>query len=134
MRTVLCRTALFLGRECAYFWTNHFLQQFLNYARHSWDDTVSIEHHCIGSSGTISNVNVRLKGFTHQFPNGLDLLLVGPGRSEIHRNVGFRSCFGGVEHYIYTVRQRGDSLAEFTEGTPGPIQNNTTYRPTDSSR
>lgn len=85
-----------------------------------------------GVSGTISNVNVRLKGFTHSFPNGLDILLTGPaGQKLIVMSDSGRAA--AVSNISFTLSDSGATrLPNLTDGTPGPIQNNTTYKPTDS--
>ena len=44
----------------------------------------------VASSGTITKVTVKLNSLSNTFPADIDVLLVGPGRTERHHHVGCR--------------------------------------------
>ena len=69
MRTVLSRTALFLGVSTLTFGQTTFSNNSSISSTGTLGTTLYPSSITVsGASGTISNVNVRLKGFTHQFP------------------------------------------------------------------
>ncbi len=133
MQTVLCRTALFFAVSALTFGQTTFSNNSSISSTGTLGTTLYPSSITVsGASGTISNVNVRLKGFTHQFPNGLDILLVGPGGQKfiVMSDSGRASA---VSNITFTLSDSGaNRLPNLTENTPGPIQNNTTYKPTDS--
>ena len=120
MRTVLCRTALFLGVSTLTFGQTTFSNNSSISSTGTLGTTLYPSSITVsGASGTISNVNVRLKGFTHQFPNGLDILLVGPANQKfiVMSDSGRASA---VSNITFTLSDSGgDSPAEFTGGHAG---------------
>ena len=133
MRTVLSRTALLVAvTGLAFGQTTFSSSTGITTSASAGSSPYPSNINVSGLSGTISNVNVRLKGFTHNSADGLDLLLVSPtGQKFIFMSDAGRAV--GVSNITFTLSDSGATrLPNFTEGTPGPIQNNTTYRPTDS--
>src|SRR4051794_24422317 len=115
MLTVLRRTAFLLtvaglafGQTT--FSNNNGITTSASAGSNPYPSTISVS----GLSGTISNVNVRLKGFTHNSADGLDLLLVGPtGQKFIFMSDAGRAL--AVSNITFTLSDSGATrLPNFT--------------------
>ncbi|MGE3466345.1 MAG: CSLREA domain-containing protein, partial [Pyrinomonadaceae bacterium] len=75
-----------------------------------------------GANGTITRVRVQLTGFTHSYPDDVDIVLVGPGgqRSMI------MSDAGGAANVMTPITLTFDSTSANTLPNAGPLATGTT--------
>lgn len=80
-----------------------------------------------GTSGTITDVNVTLNGYTHGWPNDVDVLLVGPGGQTVVLMADICGTAPGVTGLNLTFDQGAGSQLPASGCTSG------VYRPTNTS-
>jgi hypothetical protein len=83
-----------------------------------------------GMAGPVSDVDVRLNGFSHGFANDVDLLLVGPSGANLVllSDPGGPNGFVGANNATVTF----DDSASASVPQSGTISGTVSYRPTDT--